>query len=144
MSEDRPELPPQLALYRLAIGHYVSRALALAAKLGIADQLGGGPRGADDLAAATETDAGALRRVMRLLVSVGVFDENEEGKFALTPLSDSLRRDRPQTARDMVLLFAGVGIQDSWKELEYCVRTGRARVPQAGRNRCLRRDPGEP
>jgi SAM-dependent methyltransferase len=24
----------------------------------------------------------------------------------------------------MVLLFAGIGIQDSWKELEYCVRTG--------------------
>jgi hypothetical protein len=113
-----------MALYRMAIGHYVSRALALAAKLGIADLLSGGPRTADDLATATETNAHALRRVLRLLVSVGVFTENEGGSFAPTPLGDCLRAQVPQSARATVLLFAGVGIQDAWKELEYCVRTG--------------------
>jgi hypothetical protein len=113
-----------MALYRMAIGHYVSRALALAAKLGIADQLSGGPRTADDLASATETNGDALRRVLRLLASVGVFTEDEGGSFALTPLGDCLRAEVPQSARATVLLFAGVGIQDAWKELEYCVRTG--------------------
>lgn len=113
-----------MALYRMAIGHYVSRALALVAKLGIADLMSGGPRTADDLATATETNADALRRVLRLLVSVGVFTENEGGGFALTPLGDCLRAEVPQSARATVLLFAGVGVQDAWKELEYCVRTG--------------------
>src|SRR5918996_296541 len=122
MSE--PQLPPQMVLYRLAISHYVSRALALTAKLGIADLLAGGPLDATDLAAATQTQPDALRRVLRLLVSAGVFTENPDGTLALTPLGDGLRADGPQSARDMVLLFAGVGIQDSWKELEYCVRTG--------------------
>jgi orsellinic acid C2-O-methyltransferase len=123
-SDDRPQLPPQLRLYRMAIGHYVSRALALGAKLGIADLLAEGPLDANDLAAATQTQAGALRRILRLLVSVGVFTENSEGRFALTPLGDCLRADAPESVRAMVLLFAGVRIQDSWKELEYCVRTG--------------------
>ena len=31
--------------------------------------------------------------------------------------------------RSSVLLFAGEGIQDAWKELEYCVRTGEPCVP---------------
>jgi SAM-dependent methyltransferase len=35
-----------------------------------------------------------------------------------------MRSDVPGSARALVMLFAGIGIQDSWKELEYCVRTG--------------------
>ena len=119
-----PALPPGVILYQLAIGHYVSRALHLAAKLGIADLLAGGPRDASDLAEATGAHAPSLRRVLRLLASVGVFDERDNGSFALTPLGDALRGDVPFSSRASVMLFAGVGIQDSWKELEYCVRTG--------------------
>jgi hypothetical protein len=117
-------LPPGTILYQLSIGHYVSRALHLAAKLRIADLLAQGPRPATALAAEAGTDAAALRRVLRLLVSVGVLAEADDGAFALTPLGDALRSDAPGSARALVLLFAGVGIQDSWKELEYCVRTG--------------------
>ena len=32
-----PGLPPQLVLYQMATGHYISGALHLAAKLGLAD-----------------------------------------------------------------------------------------------------------
>src|SRR5215469_12902294 len=42
--------PPGLALYRIGIGHYFSRSLALAAKLGVADFMKDGPRHYDDLA----------------------------------------------------------------------------------------------
>jgi SAM-dependent methyltransferase len=117
-------LPPGTILYQLSVGHYVSRALHVAAKLGVADLLAAGPRPAAELAAKTDTDAAALRRMLRLLVSVGVFSEGEDGAFALTPLGDALRSDVPGSARALVMLFAGVGIQDSWRELEYCVRTG--------------------
>ncbi len=119
-----PALPPGIVLYQLAVGHYVSRALHLAAKLGLADLLAGGPRDAAALASATDTHATSLRRVLRLLASVGVFDEQADGRFALTPLGEALRSDVPFSSRASVMLFAGVGIQDSWKELEYCVRTG--------------------
>jgi len=119
-----PALPPAVVLYQMAIGHYVSRALDLAARLGVADLLAAGPRPAAELAAETGTHAGALRRVLRLLASVGVLAEGADGAFALTPLGELLRSDVPGSARASVMLFAGVGIQDSWKELEYCVRTG--------------------
>jgi orsellinic acid C2-O-methyltransferase len=62
--------------------------------------------------------------VLRLLASVGIFDEREDGYFALTPLGELLRTDVPGSMRSSVLLFAGIGVQDAWKELEYCVQTG--------------------
>ncbi len=119
-----PPLPPGLALYQLGVGHYVSRALFLAAKLGLADLLKDGPRAYAELADASKTHAPSLNRVMRLLASVGVFEELDGGRFGLTPLGDLLRSDAPGSMRDSVMLFSGIGIQDSWKELEYCVRTG--------------------
>ena len=78
---DPSALPPPLALYHLAIGHYVSRALCVAAKLGLADLLAGGPRDAADLATATQTHAPSLKRVMRLLASAGVFEETDGGRL---------------------------------------------------------------
>src|SRR5262245_2623273 len=110
-------LPPPLILYQLGIGHYISRALALAAKLGIADHLADRPRLASEVAAATGMHAPSLHRVMRLLASVGVFAEQENGTFALTSLGELLRSGIPGSMRAAVMLFAGVRIQDSWKEL---------------------------
>jgi hypothetical protein len=120
---NEPPVSP-LSLYQMAVGHYFSRALALAAKLGIADLLKDGARDSAALAAANGTNPAALARMMRLLASVGVFAETEDGTFALTALGNYLRRGVAGSMWASVQLFAGVGIQDSWKELEYCVRTG--------------------
>jgi hypothetical protein len=119
-----PGLPPQLVLYQMATGHYVSGALHLAAKLGLADLLKDGPRHYGELAQATTTNAAALNRVMRLLASVGIFEEQENGRFTLTPLGVPLRAGVPGSKRASVMLFAGERIPDSWKDLEYCVQTG--------------------
>jgi len=123
-NEKAATLPPGLLLYQIGIGHYFSRALALAAKLGVADLLTEKPRHYDDLGTATKTHGASLSRVLRLLASVGVFEERDGGYFAQTPLSELLCSDIPGSMRSSVLLFAGVGIQDAWRELEYCVTTG--------------------
>ncbi len=85
-------VPPGVALTQMAIGHYVSRALYLAAKLGVADLLKEGPCAGRDLAAATQTHAPSLTRVMRLLASIGVFEEQRDGAFGLGPLGELLRK----------------------------------------------------
>lgn len=89
-------LPPGLALYYLAIGHYVSRALFVAAKLGLTDLLKDGPRDYRDLARDSQTHGPSLRRLMRLLVSANVLEELESGLFALKPLGELLRTDIPR------------------------------------------------
>jgi hypothetical protein len=120
----QPASSPQMTLYHMAVGHYLSRAVCLSAKLRIADLLKDGPRHFQDLAQATGTDAQSLNRVMRLLVSAGVFEEKENSTFGLTTLGECLREDVPGSARALVLMFAGNWQQDAWKDLEYSVRTG--------------------
>ena len=120
----RSVVPPPLLLYQIGIGHYFSRALYLAAKLGIADLLKDGPRHCGELAEATATHAPSLNRVLRLLASTGVFEEQENGNFALTSLGELLRADVPGSMRASIMLFAGPRVQDNWKDLEWCVQTG--------------------
>jgi len=123
-TDQEPPVPPQVTLYQLASAHYFSRALALVAKLDVAGLLKDGPRHYAELAEATATHAPSLNRVLRLLASVGIFEERDGGMFALTPVGECLRDDVPWSARAGVMLFGGQRIQESWGDLEYCVRTG--------------------
>lgn len=117
------ELPPPFALYRMVTGYYVSRALHVAAKIGIADLLAEGPRGSDALAEATGTHGDSLRRVLRLLASAGVLVEEDDGKFGLTPIGACLRSGVPGSMRAVALLFGGI-TQQAWGDLLHSVETG--------------------
>src|SRR5215472_13237287 len=80
-------------LIAVATGYQRSRALMVAAELGIADLLRGGPRAVDDLAEATQTHAPTLYRLLRALAAAAVFREKPGRVFALTPMSEFLRSD---------------------------------------------------
>jgi len=58
-------------------GFWMSRAIYVAAKLGIADLLKDGPKSPQELAQATGSHAPSLYRVLRALQSVGVFAEDD-------------------------------------------------------------------
>jgi hypothetical protein len=61
---------------------------------------------------------------MRLLASVGVFCEEQNGEFSLTAMGEYLRADIPGWQRAMTMVFAGKRLQEYWKDLAFCVRTG--------------------
>ena len=73
--------PPSVALLRLMAGTWVSHAISLAAKLGIADLLAEAPRNSDELARASEMHAPSLQRVLRALTGIGIFSLGEDGRF---------------------------------------------------------------
>lgn len=113
------------ALHRLITGHYVSRAVYVAAKLGIADLLKDGPRNCSGLAAATHTHAASLQRLLRLLASAGVLAETEDGDFHLTSIGELLRSDAPESQYRQAMLFAGPYQQRAWSRLLDIVQTGK-------------------
>jgi O-methyltransferase domain len=117
------EIPPPFALFRMVTGFYLSQALYVVAKLDIADHLRRGPRRVDGLAEATGTHGPSLGRVLRLLATAGVFSEEADGRFALTPIGACLRTDVPGSMRAAVLLFGGI-TQQAWGELLHSVETG--------------------
>jgi hypothetical protein len=117
------EILPPFALFRMVTGFYLSQALYAVAKLDIADHLRGGARRADELAEATGTHGPSLRRALRLLASTGVFTEEADGRFALTPIGACLRADVPGSMRAAALLFGGI-TQQAWGDLLHSIETG--------------------
>src|SRR5215207_8713358 len=111
-------------LRRLVNGYQVSQAIHVAAVLGIADLLADGPRASDDLAEATESNPDALYRVLRALASVGVFEEQDARRFALTPLGDCLRSDAPEPVGGWAAFIGRPYYWQAWSSLLHSVRTG--------------------
>ena len=58
-----------------------------------------GARPIADLSAATGVDAHSLYCVLRALASRGLFREDDNQRFSLTPLAGPLRGDAPQSIR---------------------------------------------
>jgi hypothetical protein len=110
----------------MAMGHWISRIVYLAARLGLADRLADGPRGADDLAGPTGTHAPSLYRFMRTLSSLGILAESSTRRFALTPLGEALRTGAPGSARASVLTIASDWWIGGFGELAYSVQTGKS------------------
>jgi hypothetical protein len=80
-----------LSFWDVLRGGLRTRAAGIAAELGIADELAGGPRAVADLAGATGADADALGRYLRALASDGIFEEVEPGVYRNTEASELLR-----------------------------------------------------
>src|SRR6516165_2564280 len=114
---------PQAVMARLLTGYWISQSLHVAAQLGVADLLKDGPQSVAHLAEATGTHARSLYRLLRALASEGVFAEDEQGRFVLTPLADCLRSDVPNSQRSMAIMN-GEEHYRSWGELLYSVQTG--------------------
>ncbi len=115
---------------QLIYGFMTSQAIAVAAKLGIADLLKEQPRTAEELASATRAHAPSLNRLLRMLTSVGIFAEDANGRFQQTPLSDLLRSDHPRSARGQAILFGSEFVLRPWGELHAAVMSGRSPLEQ--------------
>ncbi len=115
---------PAAALRRMVNGYQVTQAIHVAATLGIADQLAGGPRGSDDLASATGAHPDALYRLLRALASIGVFREEGDRGFALTDLGDCLRSDAPESLSGWAAFVGDSYHWQAWGALLHSVQTG--------------------
>lgn len=115
---------PQDMMNRMITGYWTTQSIYVAAKLGLADLLQGGPRTADELAASTHVNGPALYRLLRALASLGIFAEDVTGRFVLTPLADCLRSDQPGSQWALAVM-SGEEHYQAWGELLYSVQTGK-------------------
>ncbi len=111
------------ALFRMISGYQLTQLVHVLAILRIPDLLTHGPRTADDLAAQVGANGDRLYRALRALAAVGVLEEHDERSFALTPTSELLRADHPESLRPMAIFFGGVSYR-TWSELLYGVMSG--------------------
>jgi SAM-dependent methyltransferase len=105
-------------------GYQVSHALSVAAALGISDLLAGGPRTAAELADAAGVHAPTLLRLLRALATVGVYERQDDDRFALTELGATLRSDVPGSVAGWATLVGRPSYVQAWAALGDSVRTG--------------------
>lgn len=116
--------PPHAQLVQMAMAHWVSHIVYVAAKLSLADHLAKGPKNAIELAGPTKTHAPSLYRFMRTLASLGILTEDVTHRFALTPLGDALKTGAPGSARASILTLASDWMSRGWEQLLSSVETG--------------------
>jgi len=104
-------------------GSWMTQAVSVAAELGIADILADGPCSVKDLADITNTHCNALYRTMRALASVGIFVQESDGRFSLTPPANLLRSNVTRSQRSFAIMM-GAEFHGAWGELLHTVRTG--------------------
>jgi len=107
----------------LTCAAWVSSAVALAARLGIADLVAAQPRSVAELAAATGTSAPMLERLLRVLAATGLFKRIDDGSYMNSPDSELLRDDHPHSVRHICML-AGGEYYRAFGELAHTVATG--------------------
>src|SRR5215510_13021354 len=113
---------------QLIRGYWTTQAIFVAAELQIADLLADGPKHPDELGRLAGVRGDMLYRVLRALASIGIFAEDSEGRFMLTPLAETLRGDSGQRA---YARLHGQELYQSWARLLDAVRSGRAAFVEA-------------
>lgn len=102
---------------------WLSKSVAVAARLSIADELKQGPLSLKQLAERTGTHAASLLRLLRLLRTFQIFQITDDGQISNSPASEPLRSDHPLSMRHYCML-AGEEYYDGWGGLLHTVRTG--------------------
>ena len=117
-------IPPQRVMGQLLFGKQLTASLSALARLGVADHMGESAVSVEDLAARVGAHAPSLYRVMRMLASVGVFTEEPGGKFALTPVGETLKTDAQGSMRAMAMMLGDEWSMHAYTRMADCIRTG--------------------
>lgn len=121
--------PAPAVMLDMIFSAWVSQGVAVAAQLGVADALANGPLPVDELAQRVNANPDALGRLMRALVSEGVFRRKRDGRYALNALADTLRSDAPVSIAGMARFVGSPQHREHWSHLGDGVRTGEAVIP---------------
>jgi SAM-dependent methyltransferase len=113
----------KIQMNQLIRGYWTTQAIFVAAELGIADLLADGPKSPDELGKQAGVRGDMLYRVLRALAGIGIFAEDDGGRFMLTPLAETLRGDSGQRA---YARLHGRELYQSWYKLLEAVQSGDA------------------
>ncbi|AKK27441.1 methyltransferase [Mycobacterium sp. EPa45] len=118
-------VPPPIEMLELMLGTWVSQAIQVACALGVADALADGPLPAATLAQRVGADPDGVDRLMRALVSRGVFRRHRDGRYGLNALAETLQTDAAGSLRAAALFYGSRQQREHWTHLLDAVTTGK-------------------
>jgi len=125
------DIPSRAVIVQLMAGKQIAFSLAGVARLGVADYMSEHTVAVEVLARKVDAQPDALFRVMRLLTSVGVFEELHGRQFALTPVGKHLQTDVPGSVRYLAAFSGDEWAVRAYEQFLHCLRTGQDGVSKA-------------
>lgn len=92
-------------LGRLLEGMFTAQVTAALTRLGVPDQLAGGPLTAAELAPRVAAPADGLARMLTAAAAYGLVSQDGAGRYSLTPVGAPLRADVAESAQDFAVGF---------------------------------------
>jgi ubiquinone/menaquinone biosynthesis C-methylase UbiE len=129
-SRETNSTPPHAVIFQMLMGGWTLKVLAEVTRLGVPDVLHQyGPLTSAEVIqrGAIRADPRALHRALQACAALGVFGEDPEGRFSLTPISEVLTRDTPGSLKRLTELHGGL-LWKVWTGLSEGLATGQ---PQA-------------
>lgn len=108
--------PPPFRLMQIGSVFWQSRALYVAAKLGVADVIGNEQKSTKEIAETLHLHEDHLYRLLRMLQSMDIFTEVSPRVFTNSKTSAFLRKDNPQNVRAMILMHNSPEMTKPWME----------------------------
>lgn len=109
------------ALRALAVAAWQTQCVRVAAEFELADHLAAGAVTSAQLAAACGAHEPHLRRLLRILVAMGVLDSDDGRRYSLTPVGEGLRHGG---LGPYAQYFGSEPAWSAWAALDHAVRTG--------------------
>lgn len=144
MSQQASSTPLPAILLNARNSLILHQALCAVARLGVADCIENGVHSASDLARQLKVNEDALYRVLRLLASQGIFEENADRGFRNTDISNYLRSDVPNSLRSILIFWGSDYSYASLGQMSRTLETGKsapALLSDSDSFEQLRRDP---
>jgi hypothetical protein len=120
-----------LKLFDLVQSHRVTAVIYVAAKLGLAELLRGGPKSVRELAEATGADQPALGRLLTALSTVGVCSRSGPDQYSLTEVGAALEGGAEKSFKAWTI-FEGELLSTRWHGLLESVMTGKTAAQLSG------------
>ncbi len=116
------EGPGSSQLAHLMEGMITAQVASVLARLGVPDQLAGGPLTAAQLAPQVGAAPAALDRLLAAASAYGLVSRDTAGRYSLTEVGELLRSDVPGSARGLAVGFFGPPIWEIFGRLTDVVR----------------------
>ncbi len=121
-------------MVELITGSLASQVVRTFAEMSIADLVAANAASATDIAAAAGSDLGAMKRLLRASVALGLLTVDDEGHFAGTPLSATLRADTRGSLKGWATIMGSPGAWLPWGNFVEAIKTGqRQTLPTLGK-----------
>jgi hypothetical protein len=120
--QEAPPAPEQ-RMAELLFGMWVAQAIAVFARLRIADVLAAGPKNSEQIAQAIDADGPSVHRLLRALTDPGLVTQDGD-VFALEPLGATLRTDVEGSWAAFATMIGMPYHRAAWSDLYTSVKSG--------------------